>query len=178
MRHEYVALNVDFHTRGKLFDEQVAVLRRIWTEPLLSIDLPHHRLADECINPLPVQRPIPVFIGGRSEAGMRRAAKIGDGWLGTVIPETAEPWLALLESELEKAGRTPAQCPVENIVILGTTTGLPVRGVADAVKDVAWWKERGAAKTHIHTMGREMKGVTKHLAFFREVAEALGLKPS
>jgi probable F420-dependent oxidoreductase len=173
--YEYAALGMDFHKRGKRFDEQIPFLRRIWTEPLLDARCGEEAVCDAAINPLPVQRPIPLFIGGRVEAALRRAARVGDGYLAVLTLEQADQTLGALASELDAIGRDPAQVPIENIVVLGDTMGNPVRGVADAVRDVAYWQNRGIAGAHIHTMGMGIKGVSRQLALFTEVARALGL---
>src|SRR6266540_4308428 len=72
---EYGALGEDFHTRGKRIEEQIEVLRALWTKELATIEGREHRIADAGVNPLPIQRPIPIWMGGHSEAAMRRAAR-------------------------------------------------------------------------------------------------------
>ena len=65
---EYISLNQDFHTRGRRLEEQVALLRQLWTQPLVSFTGRWHSIPDAGINPLPVQRPIPIWFGGRRRA--------------------------------------------------------------------------------------------------------------
>ncbi len=78
---EYVALGQDFHNRGRRMEEQVDVLRRLWTEPLVTYRGRWHRIEDAGLNPLPVQRPIPIWFGGTDDRALRRGARLGDGWL-------------------------------------------------------------------------------------------------
>src|SRR5438105_4991288 len=78
---EYEALNEDFHTRGRRVSEQIAVMRKLWTEPVVSFRGAHHRLEGAGINPLPVQRPIPVWMGGMAEPVLKRVAEIPDRWV-------------------------------------------------------------------------------------------------
>ena len=77
---EYEALGMDFHNRGRRFEEQIDLMRRLWTEPVVSFDGRHHRVVAAGLNPLPIQRPIPVWIGGSSEAALKRAAEVADGF--------------------------------------------------------------------------------------------------
>ena len=78
---EYTGLNENFHNRGKRIEEQVALLRALWTEPLVNFKGRWHYLPDVGLNPLPIQRPIPIWFGGHSEAQLCRAANLGDGWM-------------------------------------------------------------------------------------------------
>lgn len=77
---EYEALGENFHNRGRRSEEQIDVLRRLWTDELVTYEGKWHKITDAGLNPLPVQRPIPVSFGGTSEPLMRRLARIGDGW--------------------------------------------------------------------------------------------------
>ena len=104
---EYTALNENFHTRGKRMEEQVALLRRLWTEPLVDFKGNWHTIPDAGINPLPIQRPIPVWFGGMTEAAMRRIARLADGWI--ILHRSAaeaKPALALLDRLLDETGRS------------------------------------------------------------------------
>ena len=76
---EYEALGMSFEDRGARFDDQIQFLRRLWTEPVLTEHGRFHRITEAGINPLPVQRPIPIWIGGIADASLRRAARLGDG---------------------------------------------------------------------------------------------------
>src|SRR5512137_2052178 len=78
---EYAALNENFHNRGRRIEEQVALLRRLWTEPLVTFNGEWHTIPDAGLNPLPVQQPIPVWFGGSAEAALERIARLADGWI-------------------------------------------------------------------------------------------------
>ena len=105
---EYQALGEDWKTRGARQAEQVEVLRRLWSEDLVSFKGRFHALQDVNIVPPPVQRPIPIWFGGTSDAVVMRAARLGDGWMPIMAPdEKAEQKLALLRGELKKHGRNP-----------------------------------------------------------------------
>src|SRR5690606_34184587 len=76
---EYEAMNFSFRNRGKRIEEQIEVLRRLWTEPLVKFDSQWHHINDAGINPMPVQRPIPIWFGGGADVVLQRMARIGDG---------------------------------------------------------------------------------------------------
>src|SRR5262249_46087753 len=78
---EYQALSEDFYTRGARCDEQIAVLRALWREPVVTFSGRFHTIEAAGINPLPIRRGIPMWIGGHSEAALKRAGRLGDGWL-------------------------------------------------------------------------------------------------
>src|SRR5919204_323986 len=77
---ESEGLNMDFRNRSRRFEEQIQVLRRLFTEPVLDLELRYHRITGAGLNPLPVQRPIPIWIGGSAEPALKRAAEVADGF--------------------------------------------------------------------------------------------------
>jgi probable F420-dependent oxidoreductase len=103
---EFVALGKDFSTRGRKIEEQVELLRRLWTEPLVTFEGRWHTIPDAGIKPLPVQRPIPIWFGGHADAVLRRAARLGDGWFPNYrTPADAQPALDALAHYLIEAWR-------------------------------------------------------------------------
>jgi probable F420-dependent oxidoreductase len=111
---EYLALNENFHNRGKRIEEQIRVLRMLWSEPLVNYQGKWHSIPDVGINPLPVQRSIPIWFGGHAEPVLRRLARLGDGWM-PLHPSAfeAQPNLELLDRFLEQAGRRRNQIGIE-----------------------------------------------------------------
>ena len=77
---EYQALNVEFSTRGRRLEEQIEVLRRLWSEPFVTFKGRFHTLDGVGLNRVPAQ-PIPIWIGASSEPAIKRATKIADGFL-------------------------------------------------------------------------------------------------
>src|SRR3954447_6604491 len=77
---EYEGLNENFKNRGRRLEEQIDVLRRLWQEPVITFEGQYHKITAAGINPLPVQRPIPIWIGGSAEAALKRAAELADGF--------------------------------------------------------------------------------------------------
>jgi len=111
---EYEALGVDWKTRGARQAEQVEVLRRLWSGDLVSFTGRFHNLQDVSILPPPVQHPIPIWFGGSSDAVVRRAARLGDGWMPIMPPDAqAEQKLRALRDELKSFGRDPTKFGVE-----------------------------------------------------------------
>lgn len=103
---EYTALNQSFKTRGKRVEEQVELLRQLWAEPLVTFNGRWHTIPDAGINPLPINRRIPVYFGGHADVVLRRVAKMGDGWMPTARNlEQAKAMLETLEEYLEENGR-------------------------------------------------------------------------
>ena len=95
---EYEALGVDFATRGSRCDEQIEVLRQLWTENVIDFHGKYHDITHAGINPLPVQRPIPIWIGaGRGtaptppNAAIRRIGRLADGYFPMFAPRLQRP---------------------------------------------------------------------------------------
>jgi len=173
---EYEALDAPFAERGARLDDQIRVLRRLWTEPTLTEAGRFHRITDAGINPLPLQRPIPVWIGGWSHAAMMRAVRLGDGWMPSLPAEKAEETVAAFHAALRVAGRDPATVGLDNMVLLGATVGGPVRTAEDAVADADLWRRAGATGVNIHTMAMGLADPDAHLAIYARIAQMLGLK--
>lgn len=86
---EYEALIEDFHNLGKLSEEQIKVLRLLWTQDLVTFKRRWYVITDAGINPLPIQRPIPIWLGGNSDHLIRRIARLGDGWILNMKPNNS-----------------------------------------------------------------------------------------
>jgi probable F420-dependent oxidoreductase len=116
MKEEFAALGVDFETRGRRFDETIEVLRKIWGGGIVEHHGEFFDVPPMAQNPAP-EHPVPIAIGGASKAALRRAARLGDGWLGAgnTVAE-AEAILGTLAELRDRAGRSDAPC--ENIVPL------------------------------------------------------------
>jgi probable F420-dependent oxidoreductase len=105
---EYIGLNTNFHDRGRRVEEQVTLLRELWTKPLVNFQGRDHAIPDAGLNPLPVQRPIPIWFGGSAEAALRRMARIGDGWIANTMPyDRLQTMLSQVRGYVEQAGRDP-----------------------------------------------------------------------
>ena len=103
---EYEALNEDWKSRGTRQREQVEVLKKLWCDDLVTYQGRFHQFTEVNITPRPVQRPIPVWFGGSSDAVVKRAAQVGDGWMPIMAPDhEAEAKLEQLRSHLSNCGR-------------------------------------------------------------------------
>ena len=104
---EWVALNLDTKTRGRKTDEGLEVIRRLWSEDKVDFDGVHYKLSGVSIAPKPVQPDLPMWIGGSSEAAIRRTARIGTGWqAGPETPEQAAKVVAAIKEAAAEEGRT------------------------------------------------------------------------
>jgi probable F420-dependent oxidoreductase len=166
---EYEALGTEWKTRGARQAEQIEVMRRLWTEDFVTFEGRFHKMVDVNILPRPVQRPIPIWFGGSSEAVIRRAARIGDGWMPILAPDAnGEAKLALLHKHLEEFGRDPA------------TFGLEGWLRQDTPDEAAWrkayegWKRFGAKIVMLYPMYRmpDVDDQIETLRRFKEVANS------
>jgi len=111
---EYEALNEDWKSRGTRQREQVEVLKKLWCDDLVTYQGRFHQFTEVNITPRPVQRPIPVWFGGSSDAVVKRAAQIGDGWMPIMAPDhEAEAKLEQLRNHLSDCGRDPSAFGIE-----------------------------------------------------------------
>lgn len=162
---EYDALGADFHTRGARLDEQVALLRRLWTEPLVTFDGCFHRLERCCINPRPT-RSIPIWIGGFSEAAFRRGGAIGDGFTFAGDPADAAAGLARVRAHLAEAGRAETAFGTELILTRA-------RSVDDVVATAGRWRDLGGTGVSVLTQKVGLPTVAAHIDYLAEVKSAL-----
>jgi probable F420-dependent oxidoreductase len=164
---EYEALGEDFSNRGRRSEEQIELMRRLWTEQSVTFDGKFHQVTGAGLAPLPIQRPIPVWIGAGSARGYERAGRIADGWFPMVAPGPAlDAARAVVDRAAVDAGRDPKA--------IGMEAWVKWQGNADGVVDeVAKWGQVGASHVSINTMGADLKTVDDHLAALTAVADAL-----
>ena len=165
---EFEALGEEFGNRGRRVEEQIEVLRRLWTEPVVDFEGRHHVIPGAGINPLPVQRPIPVWIGGSAEAAIRRAARLADGYFPQRPLDGG--WPATLErfrAWASEAGRDPADIGIEWRIPVGEGTPDDWRRSAEE------WLELGATHLSVTTTWRRpLRARRAHRAHPRSVGSA------
>ncbi|MGE0420324.1 MAG: LLM class F420-dependent oxidoreductase [Acetobacteraceae bacterium] len=111
---EYESLGMTWNTRGAMQAEQIEVMRRLWTQDLVTYKGRFHTLDSVNIRPAPIQKPIPIWFGGSSDAVIRRAARLGDGWMPILSPDDAgQARLGMLRDCLKEYGRDPATFGLE-----------------------------------------------------------------
>ncbi len=169
---EYEALGQPFDQRGRRLTEQIGLLRRLWTEPTLSFDGEFDTITGAGLAPLPVQRPIPIWIGGASDAAYRRIGRLADGWFPMVRPgDDLDRALDLIRTAAEAAGRDASTLGME-----GRASWSPDDPDRFA-RQVERWRAVGATHISIDTMYTGQGDVDEHLAALGLAAELVGIAP-
>jgi probable F420-dependent oxidoreductase len=166
---EFAGLGANFHNRGRRCDEQIALLRALWTQPVVNFEGRYERVQMAGINPLPVQRPIPLWIGGGSDAALRRVARLGDGWFPPLrTPEHFRAQMEAIRGEAESAGRDPAAIGVEG------------RVWTRSADETAWarfletWSGEAFSHLSFITMESGYTSTDQHIAAIRRFKEIAG----
>jgi probable F420-dependent oxidoreductase len=170
---EFTSLNQEFHNRGRRSEEQVELLRRLWTEPLVTFQGRWHTIPDVGIAPLPVQQPIPVWFGGHSEGQLKRAAKLGQGWMPNYRSAIeAKPAIELLNRFLAEAGRSWTDFGLEGRIPYGDGNPELWRQLMEG------WRAVGATHIQVNTMGVGYRTPQEHLTALRHFAKEMGINHS
>ena len=163
---EYEALGQDFSTRGKRLEEQITLLRRLWTEQTVTFSGTFDRITGAGLAPMPVQRPIPVWVGAQSPRGYRRAGRLADGWFPQMAPgpQLNEARRIVTEAAVQ-AGRDPGSLGMEGRLRWQQDQ----QQLAAAMRQ---WQGAGATHLSVNTMGAGRQTVDDHLAALATAAEA------
>ena len=167
---EYEALGVDFHTRATLYEEQVEVMRRLWTEDVVTHNGPFLTIDRAGILPRPVQRPIPIWMGGgATRPVLERIGRLADGWVCNTLPgHGLEEALVVIRDAAAAAGRDPDAIGLQGIV-------QPRPGEDPAValpRQLERWAAVGA--THVAVSGLNAgRSPDEHVSFIEEAAHTL-----
>ena len=140
---EYVGLGENFHNRGRRSEEQIAVMKALWADPHVTFKGAWHDIPDAGINPLPVRRSIPVWLGGQADAVLRRIARLGDGWiiLAYQPDEKARQQIEKLRAYSREVGRGEGDVGIDAWMSMGRSAPREWR------QEVADWRHLGV--THI-----------------------------
>ena len=179
---EIEAMGARFNNRGRRIEEQITLMRRLWSEELVTFEGDDHTIRDAGINPLPRQRPIPVWIGGSAEAVIRRVGRMGDGWLpqfpslDPVLSNTgAQPRRGEAPEELiekmrayaREAGRDPSDIGIEGRASIANQTP------DDWITAYRRWKALEATHLSVNTMRAGLTGPDAHIDAIRRYKETI-----
>jgi probable F420-dependent oxidoreductase len=170
---EFEALGEDFRTRGARIEEQVAVLRALWTQDVVTFEGRWHRILQAGINPLPVQRPIPIWMGGESDRVLRRIARLADGWMAggalrtptSRLAQTPGGYAAMvdrLRGYMDDAGRDPATVGLERRINYADGPGEWARIAVE-------WSRLGGTHLSVNTMRAGLAAPQAHIEAIRHV---------
>ena len=167
---EFKALGMNFANRGARIEEQVALLRRLWCDDLVDFAGQWHQMSDMGMNPRPIQQPIPIWFGAMADVAIRRAARIGDGWL---INPRARPddavarQIEMFHDTAQAAGRNPDDLGIDATVFAND------RGPADWLAEADAWRAIGATSITFRTSESGFTSIAQHLAAMTALAEAV-----
>jgi probable F420-dependent oxidoreductase len=165
---EYEALGKDFSNRGERLEEQVTLLRRLWTERTVTHEGAHERVTGAGLAPLPVQRPIPIWFGAVAERALRRVGRLADGWFPQVPPgPRLDEALAIVRGAAVDAGRDPDALGVEGRI------SWEEGDVDKLIRQAGRWRDADATHLAVNTMGAGLASVEDHLAALAKASEAL-----
>jgi len=165
---EYEALGENFHDRGRRSEEQIQLLRALWTEEVVDFHGRYHQVSHAGINPLPVQRPIPIWLGGGVPQVVRRIGRLGDGWFPQFQPDSkGQERIAEMKECAKAAGRNPDTVGIEGRISI--TAGDP-----DAWNQAALaWSAVGATHLSVNTMRAGLQGPDQHIKAIEQFKAAV-----
>ncbi len=169
---EYQALDKDFTTRGRRIDEQIELLRLLCTEQSVTFTGKYEQVVGAGLAPMPIQRPIPIWIGAHSAPAFRRAGRLGDGWFPEMKPgPELDEAMEIVSTAASKAGRDPGE--------VGMHARARWAGDLGAfLAEVEAWRAVGASHVAVDTMKVGLATVDDHLGVLERVAEELRLADS
>ena len=173
---EYEALGQNFHNRGRRTEEQIPLLRALWTQEVVNFKGRWNHVTDAGINPLPVQRPIPIWMGagGRlspvpPERVLRRVARLADGWFPQFSPDEAgRETITRVREYAREEGRDPSVIGME--ARINIADGNPEFWVERAKA----WEELGATHISVNTMRAGLESSEAHINAIRQFKEVVG----
>ncbi len=155
---EYEGLGMDFSTRGRAVEEQIEVLRLLWSQEVVSYKGKFHTITEAGLNPLPVKRSIPIWTGGSADALLKRTARLADGWFPLGNPDDAmRTTLEKLRQYTKEAGRETSAVGIEARV---NASDGDIEEQARLTKE---WSDLGATHISINTMNAGFKSLSEHI---------------
>ena len=165
---EYEALGENFANRGRRSEEQIELMRLLWTQEVVNYNGRYHKVTHAGINPLPVQRPIPIWFGGGAPKVVDRIGRLGDGWFPQFKPDgDGQQQIAQMKEIAVAAGRDPGSVGIEGRVSIA-------EGDPDEWnKTASAWDEVGATHLSVNTMRAGLSGPDQHIEAIRRFKEAV-----
>ncbi|OLD84310.1 MAG: LLM class F420-dependent oxidoreductase [Ktedonobacter sp. 13_1_20CM_4_53_7] len=165
---EYEALGMNFQARGRVVEEQIEVMRLLWSQEVVSYKGQYHTITEAGLNPLPIRRSIPIWLGGSANVLLRRVARIGDGWFPQGQPDDhMRRLLERLISYIREAGRDPSTVGIEARV--NASEG----NLDEWVRQTEGWRALGATHISLNTMGAGFNSPGEHIDAIRRYKEAI-----
>jgi probable F420-dependent oxidoreductase len=164
---EFEALGQDFHTRGARQEEQIELLRRLFTEPVVTFSGRFDRVDRAALMPKPAGS-IPIWLGGSGEKAFDRAARLADGFIffgGGV--ETTEVWTRLRE-RVARVGRSVDEFGGDYVALSGGDVG-------ELTREIEAWRNAGGTHVSVVTMGLGLDSVDAHIDYISSLSGRLGL---
>lgn len=163
---EYESLGVDFHTRGARVEEQIKLMRLFWTQEVVTFHGKFHTINAAGIKPMPVQRPIPIWVGGSSEAVLKRTGRLGDGWHPSYPyfnERKLKEHIALFQQSAKEAGRDPKKIQIQGMTFFRDVRfemepgdKLPPKNIEEGVEEAHAWKKLGATHYSVSALGTDL----------------------
>ena len=168
VEYQGLGLGDTFHARGRRSEEQIGLLRRLWTEPLLSFEGEFDTIPESAIAPRPA-RSIPIWIGGHAPAVIDRVGRIGDGWVaGWARPDYMKSGIERIHEAARAAGRDPREIGIE------TRARVARWGPEQQAEHARLCAEAGATHFALHTLEGGLSSVQQHIDALRDFREAYG----
>ncbi|MEE2949026.1 MAG: LLM class F420-dependent oxidoreductase [Chloroflexota bacterium] len=173
---EYEALNQEFGNRGQRYAEQIKLLREFWTQEVVEFEGQYHKVDHAGVNPQPVQRPIPIWMGAGARANpvptdrvLRRVARLADGWFPQMQPTNdARSTVERLKKFADEAGRDAAEIGMEPRINLGD-------GDPEFWQEQARvWEDMGATHISVNTMRSGLDSPQDHINAIQQFKEVIG----
>jgi len=164
---EYEGLGMDWDNRGERYEEQIDLMRRLWSEPVLDYHGKFHRIDRAGILPRP-KRVIPIWIGGAHDRVLRRAARLADGFIFSQGGPRSQEGALRVREYVAAEGRDPAAFGVEAIVNYSD-------GQENWNARLEPWRKVGATHVTVRTMGEQPVGPATQIAAIRRYAQEVGL---
>ena len=165
---EYDGLGMDWDNRGSRYEEQIALMRKLWAEPVLDFKGQFHRITRAGILPRP-DRQIPIWIGGAHDRVLRRAARLADGFLFSQSGPRSLESVQTVRDYVAAEGRDVSKFGIEAIHNYSD-------GPAKWAERIDSWSKAGATHFCVRTMGETPVGPATQIEALRKYAEAVGLK--